>query len=64
MREELKIETDLLRGLVEENKQLLRKAFALVRTLDLIDREFERTWEPIVLSWSFPRLTYQGISLS
>jgi hypothetical protein len=61
MREELKIQTDLLRGLVEENKQLLRKAFALVRTLELIDREFERTWEPIVRSWSYPHLTYQGI---
>ena len=64
MREELKIETDLLQGLVEENKQLLRKAFALVRTLELIDREFERTWEPIVRSWSNPRLAFQGVSLS
>ena len=63
MREELKNETDLLRGLVEENKQLLRKAFALVRALELIDHEFERTWQPIVLSWSFPSLTYQGVSL-
>ena len=60
MREQLKIETDLLRGLVEENKQLLRKAFFLVRTLELIDREFERTWEPIVRSWSYPRLVYPG----
>ena len=64
MREELKTETDLLRGLVEENKQLLRKAFALVRTLELIDREFERTWEPIVRSWARPRLAFQGASLS
>ena len=63
MREELKIETDLLQGLVEENKQLLRKAFALVRTLELVDREFERTWEPIVRSWPHPRLAFQGVSL-
>ena len=64
MREELNIETDVLRGLVQENKQLLCKAFALVRALELTDREFERIWAPIVLSWSFPHLTYQGVSLS
>jgi hypothetical protein len=63
MREELKTETDLLRGLVEENKQLLRKAFALVRALEL-DREFERSWEPIARSRSHPPLAFQGASLS
>jgi hypothetical protein len=64
IREELKIDTDLLRGLVEENKQLLRKAFALVRALELVDLEFERTWEPILRSWSYPRLAYQAVAAS
>lgn len=64
MREQLNIETDLLQGLVEENKRLLRKAFALVRTLELNDREFEKKWEPIVRPWPYRRLAHPGALLA
>jgi hypothetical protein len=63
MYESLKIETDRLRDLIEENKNLLGKAFALIRTLESIDHDIEEPRSGMARTWLHqPWAAYQAVS--
>lgn len=63
MHESLKIETDRLRDLIEQNKNLLRKAFALIRAFESSHHEIEKPQSTLLWPWlRYPWDEHQGVS--
>ena len=62
MHECLKIETDRLKDLIEENKNLLSKAFALIRALESMDLEIEKPQLAIAKAFYQPWVAYHAVS--